>query len=865
MIAALKLTRFLYFFLFLLLAAGCSPESNSFMGRAFHNLNARYNGYFLAREKMQEVEAKIEAAHVNDYNRVLDVLPPLDTTVLKTLQPDLEEVIKRASFAIARHPKSKWVDDCYVLIGKARYYQGEEVEAIKSFRFVQTTSKDRHARHEALVWLMRTYLHQKDYDAATSVSELFRKERMNEDNGRELLLTRAQLASEQNNLPLVIDNLERAVPFADKKDQEARLRFILGQLYQATNQDEKAYPHYARVLKKNPPYELGFYTQLNLAQVTELKDAKAKEEIEGFLFKLAKDEKNKEYLDKIYYDLAKLQLRQDGYQDALGYLKQSTAASTTNRNQKAYSYLLSAQIYYEHLEQYKLAQAYYDSTLQLLPSTALGYEELADRSKVLTAFTQQLDIIRTEDSLQALAQLSETERAQRVAQQITQEQEAQRLAAEAAAAPKAATTTKAATGPPTALGATGSTWYFDNPVAMANARNDFLRTWGNRPLQDNWRRTAALAGGIGLTAGVQTGPAVDSAALAEATAQKQQQYLAAIPLTPEQMQASNTKLEEALFTLANIYHQRLREPEEASKTFQQLLQRFPNSAHASEAYYSLYVIYQALQQPEQAEAFARTLKDKYPTSKYSRIIDQPDFLKTYSAENLAAHTLYDSAYRHYEKEEYAEATSVLALLSEKHPGNDILDQVAFLQTLIVGRTQPAATFKSAIEQFIQNYPESSYLPKAKDLLALHQRYESGELAKAPEPAATVKPTVEAPSYKADLTAPHSFVIVHTADTVALNQLVKSFQQYNSRFHTRKNLTLATVPLNEASVLLVIKSFSDYKGSSQYAKLQTARSSPLAALKGPKFATFVISDANLALLQQLRNVEEYVAFFEKNYQ
>src|SRR5690606_17181280 len=151
----------------------------------------------------------------------------------------------------------------------ARYYQGQAVEAIKTFRYVQTTSNDRHARHEALVWLMRTYLQQKDYQSAMSVSELFRKERMNEAHGRELLLTRAALAHTQNNFPGMIQNLEQALPYFEKRDKEARIRFILGQLYQATGQDAKAYEQFAQVLKKNPPYELGFYSNLGLAQVTE--------------------------------------------------------------------------------------------------------------------------------------------------------------------------------------------------------------------------------------------------------------------------------------------------------------------------------------------------------------------------------------------------------------------------------------------------------------------------------------------------------------------------------------------------------------------------------------------------------------------
>ncbi|WP_207433400.1 tetratricopeptide repeat protein [Sabulibacter ruber] len=837
------------------------------MGKLYRNINARFNGYFLARQKLDAVEARLDAAVVNDYNRILQVLPQADTTILKTLAPDLDEVIKRASFPIVRHPKSRWIDDCYILIGKARYYQGEDTEAMKTFRFVQTTSPDRHARHEAMIWMMRLYMRQKDYDNVTSISEQFRKERMNEDNGRELLLTRAQMASIQNNLPLMIENLEKAMPYAKKRDQEARLRFILGQLYQATNQDAKAYEQFAKVLKKRPPYELGFYSSLNLAQVTELKDVTDQDKIKDFLHKLAKDQKNKEYQDKIYYDLAKLELRQKKYPEALGLLGQSTAASTTNTVQKAYSYLLSGQIYYENLQQYGLAQAYYDSTLQLLPPTTLGYEELSDRRTVLTAFTEQLEIIRREDSLLALGQLSATDRAQRVADQITREREQQQAAATALAAANArpAPTTQTATLPIGGAGTQGSTWYFDNPVALAGARNDFLRTWGDRPLQDNWRRITAVSGGAGNAAGPVTSTAVDSTALAAAAAQKQEAYLAAIPVTAEQRQAAEKRVEEALFTLGNIYQQRLREPEKASQTFQKLLERFPTSSHASEAYYSLYVIAQGAQQPEKAAQYARALKDKFPTSKYSRLIDQPDFLRTYSAENLAAHTLYDSAFALYEKEKFPETLTVLASLSEKYPQNDIPDKIAFLRAMVTGRTQPAVTFRNAMEQFIIHYPESPLLPQAREFMNLYTRYESGELAKPPVVSAPPVPKEEVPTYKTERSLPHYFVIVHTGDSLARQQLITAYGTYNNRFHPKKQLTAESVPFSDSTTLVVIRPLADFKAAEQYARLQAARSSPLANLKGPKFATFVITEANLALLRKLGDIAEYVAFFEKNYQ
>jgi outer membrane protein assembly factor BamD (BamD/ComL family) len=363
-----------------------------------------------------------------------------------------------------------------------------------------------------------------------------------------------------------------------------------------------------------------------------------------------------------------------------------------------------------------------------------------------------------------------------------------------------------------------------------------------------------------------TSTGVDSVALAAATTQKMNAYLAAIPVNPAQRQASLQQVEEALFTLGNIYQQRLREPQQAMKTFQTLLERFPTSAHAAEAYYSLYVLAQGLQQQEQAATYARALKERFPASKYSKLIDQPDFLRTYSAENLAAHKIYDSAYVLYEQEKFPETLTVLGTLTQKYPQNDIQDQVAFLQAMVVGRTQPAVSFRNAMEQFVINYPESPLLPKARDFMNLYTRYESGELAKAPAVAAPLVPKEEVPTYKVERSVPHLFVVVYPAtDTVALRQLISDYATYNNRFHPKKQLQVAVESFKDSTALLLIRALPDYKAAEQYARLQAASSSPLAKRKGPKFATFVITEANLTLLRKLGDIAQYLAFLEKNYQ
>ena len=110
------------FALFAIIFWGCSLEQKSFTSNTFHNLTAHYNGYYYAREKAREVEGIILKTLDDDPTQVLRIFPSLDTTKAKSYSKDTEEIIKMASISIQRHPNSKWVDDNYVMVGRARLY-----------------------------------------------------------------------------------------------------------------------------------------------------------------------------------------------------------------------------------------------------------------------------------------------------------------------------------------------------------------------------------------------------------------------------------------------------------------------------------------------------------------------------------------------------------------------------------------------------------------------------------------------------------------------------------------------------------------------------------------------------------------------
>lgn len=899
------------------LVAGCSSERKGPIARTYHNLAARDNAYFMGREKLKDVERALLKSMVSDYNKTLPVFPPLTEATVTAVNADLEDIVKKASLPIARHKNSNWTDDSYLLIGKVRYYKMEFEEAEKVFKYVNTTGKEPNVRHAALVWLMRTFLVEKQIDNAVAVSDLLDKERGHPENARDLFLTRAQLAIVRNEPEKAIVNLRLAIPEVDGKNERSRLRFILGQLYQQLGQDKLANEQYRKVLRRNPPYELDLFTKLNLSQVTELSDASGKARIDKYLARLIKDPKNEEYRDKIYYEMARLEYRQQHYKKALEDLTLSVRSSKSAQStQKPYSYLFAGQIYYDKLRNYRLAARYYDSAVQVMPVTAAEYPATLERKDILADFAKHLDIVERQDSLQELAHLDTTELNRRLTAMINAElnrrEEAAKKAAKLAAI--AERSGPAPVGPndgafpgrspgtppgggladPTAP-ATGGIWYFDNPATLGTARTDFQKRWGNRTLQDNWRLTSLSqrttqggpssdkTGGLPGSPG-SPGVAGDSATAKGGSEQTAEQVRAAaaaamradllkdLPKTAADFKASDALIEEALYQLARIYDERLHEPEMAIERYEELLQRFPNTAHGPEALYALYLLAQRAKDTAGMQKYGSQLRQKYPKTEYAQLIDDPDFLHKQKLLNAKVHVLYDSAFALYRDGLYPKSAKVVAEARRQYPVNDISDKLTLLDALIVGHTGKPATYKAALQQIPLDYPASPLLPQVADLLRKIDEFESGKL-NASEATASIdtsgttpaRPSHPPTAYSATKAVPHAVMVVYPRDAGSFRGMDVKLSNFNRTNFSSDNLNVSPLLFGDDKNLLVIKDFEDSRAAMNYAKRHRTSASPLAKVTDVAYQIVVISLDNLPAFYQARDLEEYQAFYRDNYE
>lgn len=754
-------------------AAGCASDKSVF-SHALNNVAARDNGFFLAREQLWATEATLYKGRNDDYNRVLPLYPTLDSTTVRATRPDLNDIIKKASLPIQHRAGSDWTDDAYLLVGWSRFYKMEFDDAILTFKYVNSTSRDPFGKQEALIGLMRTFLITKQLDNAKAVSDLLDKELGLPKDARELFLARADYYLQTEEPALAIAQLEKAVPLIPAKNERSRTRFMLAQLYQAQGQNKEATVQLNNILKHNPPYELDFQSKLLLGQVSDL-DQQSKERLDKYFAALLKDPKNKEYRDKIYYEMGRLAYRQKKYGDALALLRTSIKQPTTSKSQKGYTYLLAGRIYYENLQKYRLAAAYYDSTTQALPKENPLYAKTKERSDILQEFAKQYTIIETQDSLQALARLPSAELDKRLNTYAAAELETKRLAAAKALAAQQALAKKQQveasriTAAPSALSggqrdisnpnafdattavASGAGWYFDNATSLGTARADFLRTWGDRKLQDNWRTVSAPSsspnapqnGGapVSITGNDQTrvngggAPGANPTGangtapldpLAEQNALVAQ-YRQRLPTTPGQLQTSDQQIEGAMYELGGIYKELLKEKQRGYETYAGQVERYPRGAHAPDADYLLYLYYKDLPDPVKATQYAAALQREFPTSTYAKLIADPLYREHERALHNAVAARLDSAFILYKDQRFTKSKAAVARLEKQYPKSDLTDRVAYLKLLLAIRTQPPVAVKASVERFAKDYPESPLVPQALALAGAYQKAEAGQL------------------------------------------------------------------------------------------------------------------------------------------
>jgi len=846
-----------------------SQPKQGWLKRNWHNMNARYNGYFHSLEILNSSIRTLEEAHVDNFNSVITLYPYGTLDQASSISGEMDEIFKKTSKVIKKHPKSKWVDDCYMLIGQSYFLKGDPYAAIELFQYVAKQFPDGPLKYDAKVWILKSYLRQDKINDAEAIMGLIRQDadvpnRLEKD----LNVVAAEIYIRQRKYAQAAKYLTKALAQSKDRNERYRFNFALGQLNLELNQADKAKNHFVKTIKLNPPYTFAFQSNLGLIRTIGYEESGSLKTPKKYLKKMLKDDKNLEYFDQIYYELAKLEMQENNKQEAIRYYQLSAQKSTKNKDQKATSYLALAKMFFED-RSFEKSQKYFDSTVMFIGENHPEYEKIKAQHSVLTTLIDNLVTVYEQDSLLAFANLPKADQERRIKDQIGREKEAEEKAKRDASVEEVQdmfnnpTKTKGNQ-------SVGGEWYFYNPSAIARGNNEFIRKWGQRPHTDVWRLRSVfeMAGQSqnqdpqdqdssdtpGSPVGDLTydaGSDADKQKFLEDIDAQMRKYFKDVPISEAAKEASLSKIETALFNIAKIYQYDLKELNLAIENYLKHRSRFENSVYTPEIIFNLYKCAQALGNESDEKAYAKELDDKFPDSKFNAVVNNKEVVEDIGEEKEVI-ILYEKAYTAYKKEKYTEVIAIKDKALSQYPGNSLQAKFDYLYALSIGKTKGVEDYLKLLEGIVDNYPGTTVANEAKNTIAYFVQKQKDE-----QPIS--ESTGSAFTYKSN--TKHYFICV--LEGGELSEIKVAFSNHNKEKYRLKNLRVGDYTLGNKTVV-AIQHFENKADVEKYYVEFLKNAQFYQDLNLLAFENFMISDENFKILLKAGDTDSYSRFFVENY-
>ncbi len=941
--------------------------------RALQNTITHYNYYFNANNKVNAVVERAKLSNKDDYSKLLSFYPySLENTAAQ--KQELDSVIYKSTAGILLHDlRNDWVDNMYLLIGKSYYYRKDFDSAAMTFQFINynlfprkkkeddnrvvgtnesatgsnisIANKEKRnviqkiaglppSRNDGLIWLARTLIEQNEFgESAGLINTLQNDANLPKRLKNDLDEVNAYWYFKQNGYDSAAVYLENSITNADDKQDKSRREYLLAQLYEMNGQTDKASEYYGKSSKHTVDPLMDIYARLNDAKMfRNANDLKELNNTIDHLLKMAKRDKFEAYRDIVYYSAAVLTLQKPDTNAAIILFDKSVRYNENNISYKNKAFLQLGDIAYKR-KLYKLSAAMYDS-LQMNDTTFTDkLAQIQTRRTALTKIVAVIANIEREDSLQRLAALAPAEREIFIKKLVKKLRKENGLKEDVNNTGNNPINFGNKNTPPADLFATNNSkgeWYFYNSALKAKGFNDFKTRWGNRVNVDNWRRKSALDQIIKNNAG--NGIPYDKNNTAASTALQPTEIsydalMENLPLTTEKLDSSNAILYTNLLALAKLYQNELEDYEEAIKTYEEYLQRFPNKLADGEIYLGLYYCYNKLGNTERANYYKNLLNTKFANTKAWQMVNTPAALNPKTKDPEATKT-YQNIYDLFIEGKFDRAISEKKKADSTYGINYWTPQLSYIEALYNVKQCNDSIAIDGLTAIIQNNPTSPLKEKAETMIDVLKRRKEIEayltnlqitraeeentiivaddkaviIPQAPpvvtSPAVIQKPAVTPPvviqkpvvvttpavvpavkdstikaapylsgngfTIKPD--SPHNVImILEKVDGVYVTEARNAFNRYNKQNYSGQLIDITKDIFDGERNTLVISSFTDGATALQYYD-RIKRDAPreVSWLPANKYSFVIISNENLLVLKSNKNITSYRELLNKQY-
>ena len=813
------------------LLSSCSTQRNTWATRSFHQTKVKYNILYNGNIAYEEGLKAIRDANTDDYSQILYLYPVSNHQAAESAASQMDKTIEKCRKCIKLHsikakpkrnpkkandPKYKlWLQSeefnakmglAWIRLGEAEFHKGDFLGAVSTFNYIINHYKnDPDIIAQSQLWIARAYGEMGWQYEAEDMLQRVQIDALSKKHARLYSAVKADVLLHGGHYQAAIPFVKIAMPYEKRKIYRPRFAYVLGQLYEKDGKRDEAVHAFRSVVRMAPPVEMEFNARIRIAELGGKNSLRK-------LRTMAKQSKYKDKLDRIYGAMGNIYLAQQDTAHALEMYEKAIAEATQAGTAKAEVLVRAGDLYYEQRE-YAKAQPCYREAVTILTAESDQYARVQKRSEVLDELIVAYDQAQLQDSLQRLSHLTEKEQREIVDRIIADliaaekedslkqaQQERDEELDRMSPSLRSVDTRNMLGGGNTQKGE----WYFYNPQLIKQGQQEWLRRWGNRKLEDNWRRqnkqviiNDEMASSLNEE---NEGMSPDSTGLDSTAVQapkietdthKPEYYLQQIPRTPQDYAVSDSLWREAMVALYYIYRDKVDNEPLAEETLRELEKRFPNHPVLKDIYED-----QRLRALRHDEAYI---------AKMQKMLQEQD-------------SLYAATYEAYSKGGYAVVKANKSYAQQEFPQSRLMPRFLFLNAVAVARTEGQQAFISELQQLVAQYGETELGAMAKDMLAMMgQGMESkkggatGSLADLREQSETEPQEEEsaAQEWSEDRKQPSLVLLVlPKSDEQALNELLYEVALFNFSQFLIRDFDLQKMPVFGEGCALRVSGFAD---------------------------------------------------------
>ena len=876
-----NIRNYTFFFITLFSVISCNSSYDSFnypasptkLGKAYHNLTSRYNGYFNARNINKAAKKQLNDSHQDNFSNTIELLPYLSNFDTSSITSQLQKGEEKLAVVIKLHrDKSKWIDDSYYQLANAYYLKKQYAEALNAYDFIseeynpdkprksykkkksknkkQQSSKKKKSKKTATKSTNKKYflkhkpaIIMAEIDkikllsdmgnhevAKTLIAKLEEKE-LYKKADKALLLSKAHAALKNGDDFAAIRDLEKLLKVSKNKKLKSRIYYILGQLHQDINNYAKSNEYFKKGETKSVDYNLVINSKINTINNAYLKTNNFNL-VEKEYVRLIKDRKNQEYLDQLYFNLGTTAYKADDPIKAKKYLQEALANNNKNSVILSEIYYTLSNISYDDKE-YGLSKKYCDSTLAIIQPKDLRIPAIKSKSDNLAEIEYFEDIVSKNDSLIVLSSFDEQQKRAYVKNQV-----------------KKTTTNDGFNSVAISESATSTFWIF-NDRTIKKAEKDFKKVWGEIPLADNWRISSTNFGN-GLTDDnidvIQSESVVSDSELEE--------YFKDVPKNGSQMKIVEDATNEALLELSDLYYNKVSDLTSSIEALEDLLKRNRGVQNVDKIYYELYLKSKELGDNLRVEKYKSLLLTQKNDSPYVLLINNPQDLESLQLAKQEINTVYLKATSNFQNGSIDLAEQLISQLIVQKSFGDMEPKIRFLEALIIGKKYGKDQYTDALKTITSRYPNTEESKKASEyLIYLDDSIKEEVSNQSNEP---IKDNNKVTTYSFNDAERHFVMIIPKGDPKDIFKYRQSLVDYNEANFTSKKVYASSATVGEGINAIMIRQFENALDAMQYISFANDdKNKKLILGQNIPFVIQVISRTDFASLLKQKDYNTYV--------